>query len=146
MKLTASIQSFATPEATEDMFYRAFRGCDLAAMSRVWADKGVVCVHPGSDVLIGRDAVMQSWAKILTNAAVPTITVNVLSKTVQDGMAVHLVEEYISPGGSRKSAASVVIATNIYQRGDYGWRIIEHHGTAPFTRKIKKDEIPHTLQ
>jgi uncharacterized protein (TIGR02246 family) len=146
MKLTASIQSFATPEATEDMFYQAFRKCDLAAMSRVWADKGVVCVHPGSDVLIGRDAVMQSWAKILTNATVPKIIVNVLSKTIQDGMAVHLVEEYISPGGSRKSVASVVIATNIYQRGDYGWRIIEHHGTAPFTRKIKTEEIPNILQ
>lgn len=146
MKLTASNQGFETPEATERMFYQAFRKCDLAAMSRVWADKGVVCVHPGSDVLIGRDAVMQSWAKILTNAAEPKIHINVLSKTVQDGMAVHLVEEYITPGGDKKSVTSIVIATNIYQRGDYGWRIIEHHGTAPFKRKIKAEEMPRILQ
>lgn len=137
---------FDTPEAAEKQFYHAFRDCDLAAMSRVWADAGIVCVHPGSDVLIGRDAIMRSWAKILTNAVKPEIKINVLSKTMQGGLAVHVVEEFITPGGRKKPAVSVVIATNVYRQGDYGWRIIQHHSTPPFKRKLEKHEGARTIQ
>jgi uncharacterized protein (TIGR02246 family) len=146
MSAAGSEREFESPEAAEKMFYHAFRDCDLAAMSRVWADAGIVCVHPGSDVLIGRDAVMRSWARILTNAVKPDIKTNILSRTRQDGMAVHVVEEFITPGGRKKPSVSVVIATNIYRLGDYGWRIIEHHSSPPFKRKLEKHEGARTIQ
>ncbi|WP_455203033.1 nuclear transport factor 2 family protein [Kaarinaea lacus] len=122
---------FVSPQAAEAAFYAAFADCDLSAMSAVWADSSVVCIHPGSNVLIGRDEVMRSWANILLNSEPPTLHVEVLSRTEQDGIAVHVVEERISPGGLSASLVSVVLATNIYRLGANGWKLFEHHASVP---------------
>ena len=59
---------FSTPQGAEEAFYAAFAECDYKAMEIVWAVEGVLCIHPGSSALIGRDAVMRSWANMLLNA------------------------------------------------------------------------------
>src|SRR5258708_23006529 len=48
-------------------YYRAFAAGDFAAMSRIWAEEQVSCVHPGWPVLVGRPAVLESWQRILDN-------------------------------------------------------------------------------
>ena len=49
-------------------FYAAFAERDLEAMGELWAsDADVACMHPGWPVLEGRDAVMESWSRILSN-------------------------------------------------------------------------------
>src|SRR5687768_7948192 len=56
-------------EANE-AFYRAFNEKDADAMDRIWAESGeVACIHPGWNVLEGREAVMDSWRGILSNPA-----------------------------------------------------------------------------
>src|ERR1051326_4588679 len=48
--------------AANEAFYRAFNQKDTAAMSVVWSESVEVgCVHPGWNVLTGREPVMESW-------------------------------------------------------------------------------------
>ena len=47
-------------------FYRAFAARDVEAMDALWARTvPVACIHPGWQVLNGREAVMASWRGIL---------------------------------------------------------------------------------
>src|ERR1039457_5439842 len=53
--------------AANAAYYRAFTSADFAAMSRLWADDNVSCIHPGWPVLLGRQAVLESYREILRN-------------------------------------------------------------------------------
>jgi uncharacterized protein (TIGR02246 family) len=121
----------STPQAAESAFYAAFSACDYKAMEAVWADDGVVCIHPGSSALLGRDAVMRSWSNMLLNAEPPNIRINVISRTAGNGLAVHVVEEHISSGYGDAASVSMVLATNVYRQEDDGWRLLEHHASVP---------------
>jgi hypothetical protein len=53
--------------AANAAFYAAFNAGDEAGMGRLWAHgDGVACLHPGWPVLVGRDAVLESWRSTLT--------------------------------------------------------------------------------
>ena len=127
-----------TPDEAESVYYEAFEHGDSQVMSALWSQGDVVCVHPGSGAILGHTAVMRSWHHIFSNAQKPEIKFSVVKRTHADGLAVHLVAEEIS---SEDVATVVVLATNVYQRGDSGWLMIEHHAslvTAPHKN--------HTLQ
>lgn len=125
------VTSFSSSEETEAAFYAAFENCDLQAMDVVWADAEVICIHPGSTALVGRKVVMRSWSNILTNAEPPNLKVEVLSRTVNDELAVHVVEEHITPATGFPEPTSVVLATNVYCLEADGWRLLEHHASMP---------------
>ncbi len=129
------VPTFSTSEATEAAFYAAFTNCDLQAMDVVWADAGVICIHPGSMALVGREVVMRSWSNILTGAEPPTLKVEVLSRIVRDDLAVHLVEEHITPVTGSHEPTSIVLATNVYCLETDGWRLLEHHASVPRPRQ-----------
>lgn len=120
---------FPTSDAAEAAFYTAFADCDYTAMDAVWASEGGICIHPGSPVLFGRDVVMRSWANILVHSEPPTIRIKLVSRTVSEELAVHVVEEHIAPADSDSAAAAVVQATNVYRREADGWRLLEHHAS-----------------
>jgi ketosteroid isomerase-like protein len=123
--------NFSTSEIVEAAFYAAFANCDLKAMDAVWADAEVICIHPGSSALVGREVVMRSWTNILTNAEPPTLKVEVISRTVCNELAVHVVAEHITPETGSPEPASVVLATNVYCLEKDGWRLLEHHASMP---------------
>jgi uncharacterized protein (TIGR02246 family) len=139
---------FSSPEAAEAAFYFAFAACDLEAMNDVWATDGVVCIHPGSDALLGRESIMRSWAEILVNAELPSLRTQVLSRTVSNDLAVHVVEESIAPRGKSSEIISIVLATNVYRRDENGWKLLEHHASAPMARqRLSQPETrQHTVQ
>ena len=122
---------FATPEAAEAAFYSAFSSCDVDTMAAVWADEGIMCIHPGSAALLGREVVMQSWASILQNAEPPAVHTEVLSRTINNDLAVHVVEEYLTAGRGDAAMTSLVLATKVYRRQVDGWRLLEHHASVP---------------
>jgi ketosteroid isomerase-like protein len=140
--------NLSTPQAAEAAFYAAFAECDFKAMETVWAVEGVICIHPGSSVLHGRDAVMRSWANMLLNAEQPKIRVNVLSRTSSNGLAVHVVEEHITSGYGDTASVSLVLATNVYRDEGDGWRLLEHHASVPRFQRTGMNAAPqkHTLQ
>ena len=116
----------SSADETEIVFYEAFMHGDEEVMSALWAKSDAVCVHPGSGVISGYDAVIRSWRHILENAYSTEIRYKVKKKTVSEALAVHIVEEEIM---NNSTVMATVIATNVYQKFEQGWLMIEHHGS-----------------
>jgi len=115
-----------TPEEAEIVYYEAFSHCDAKVMAALWADGDVICIHPGSGAIVGHDAVARSWAHIFSNAGPPQITFSVIKQSVSDDLAVSLVREELSMGDSGNV---LVLATNVYQKFEHGWLMVEHHAS-----------------
>ena len=80
-------------------FYRAFATRDLRAMDALWAQRApVVCLHPGWTALKDREAVMESWAGILSNPEAPRIACFDEEAFVYGDTALVLCEEELDGG------------------------------------------------
>jgi ketosteroid isomerase-like protein len=130
-----SKHQFKTPDEAEAVFYEAFTRCDPAVMAGVWADKDMVCVHPGSGAIVDYEAIIRSWANIFSSADRTEIQFTVISRSVSNDMAVHVVAEEILGAGP---VAAVVLATNVYRKSDDGWRMIVHHGSLELDRNRER--------
>lgn len=105
-----------------DAFYRAFARRDLAAMAALWADAHpVACIHPGWDVLDGRDAVLASWRGILGEDGAPEISCSLAEARVVGDVAFVTCREDI--GGDQ------LAATNVFVRERDAWRMVLHQAT-----------------
>jgi ketosteroid isomerase-like protein len=106
-------------EANES-FYRAFNLKDVAAMDAVWSQSAnVTCIHPGWNLLQGREKVMTSWRDILSNPAQP--------KIVSGGATVSMLGTIALVSCRELVAGSPLVATNVFLREEEGWRLIHHH-------------------
>ena len=105
-------------EANES-FYRAFNQKDITAMDEVWSRGEVTCIHPGWNVLSGRDVVMRSWRDILSNPAQP--------KIVSGGATIMLLGDVAVVACRELVAGSPLVATNIFREEEGVWRLIHHH-------------------
>ena len=124
--MTKSKPVFKTPDEVEAVFYEAFMRCDPDVMAGLWADEGVVCVHPGSRAIIEYRAIVRSWENIFAHAHRSEIKYTLLNRALSSDLAVHMVvEEMISSG----RVAAVVLATNVYRKFDRGWLMIGHHAS-----------------
>jgi len=109
--------------AANEAFYRAFAARDLTAMARIWAEGAdSICVHPGWTPLFGRDAVMESWAGILSNPAAPRIRCIRARATVQGAFARVVCYEVVE--------RNILVATNLFVREQGTWRLC-HHQAGP---------------
>jgi len=121
---------FATPQDAEAAFYDALERADLEAMMAVWSeDEEIVCIHPGGPRLAGYAAVRESWRMIFRNGSRLRVATSGLQATQGMLLAVHNLHEQLSLVGEGE-ATQTVLATNVYQRGADGWRMVLHH-TAP---------------
>src|SRR5438067_11769391 len=60
--------------AANAAFYAAFAASDAKGMDAVWARRApVACVHPGWEMLVGRDPVMESWRRMFETGGAPPI-------------------------------------------------------------------------
>ena len=109
--------------ATNEAFYRAFNQKDVEAMDRVWsASDSISCIHPGWNVLRGREAVLDSWQAILTNAGQPRIVTGGAFATCTGDTAVVICRELV--------AGSALVATNVFVLESGAWRLL-HHQSGP---------------
>ena len=93
-------------------FYDAFARKDAEAMGALWAREApVACLHPGWELLLGREAVIESWRRILLGGgAPPEIHCERASAHVQGDWAWVVCAEVL-PGGE-------LAATNLFVRED----------------------------
>lgn len=106
-----------------EAFYRAFADGDLAAMDAVWASAApVACIHPGWNLLDGREAVMASWRAILDNPKRPDISSVGGAVKVYGDTAVVTCYETVGGG--------YLVATNIFIREAGAWKLV-HHQAGP---------------
>ena len=115
--------------AANAAYYRAFTDADFTAMSRIWADENVSCIHPGWPVLIGREAILESYREILRNPNQERIDLrNETVLTAGDEARVICVEFV---GGA------ALAATNLFKRIDGEWRMT-HHQASPIAALVEE--------
>ncbi len=133
--------NYSTPQQAEAVFYQALERADLPAMLSVWAeDDTVACVHPLGSRLQGREAVRESWRRILSNGSRMRFRITDATYSQGPDIAVHVVHENITLGDGR---TSLVIATNVFKRTGDGWRMILHHASpAPAGREAAAPPEP----
>jgi uncharacterized protein (TIGR02246 family) len=125
---------FASSQDAEAAFYEALAKGDLEAMMAVWADDDdIYCVHPGGARLSGVEQVRESWRRIFASGQGLRFQVREQQQVQGMMLAVHSVYEYITVAGEPRERGPVV-ATNVYQRTERGWRMVAHHASpAPAT-------------
>ncbi|HEV8641525.1 MAG TPA: nuclear transport factor 2 family protein [Methylomirabilota bacterium] len=117
-------------EEANARFYRAFEALDLAEMDKVWAHGDhVKCVHPGWPLLAGWDAVRASWEAIFSSTGEIRFTISDVQVAARGDLGwVTCTENILSQVRGRVSVTSV-LATNIFEQGPDGWRMIHHHAS-----------------
>lgn len=111
-------------------FYRAFEALDFRAMDGVWLDDDCVkCVHPGWELLVGRDKVMASWEAIFRNTTrirfdVSDVAVEIIGECAWV-TAVEVIDMEAGGGAMRSRA----VATNLFLRRDAEYRMVLHHAS-----------------
>jgi ketosteroid isomerase-like protein len=104
-------------------FYAAFDRRDAEAMDALWAREApVACLHPGWEPLLGREAVVASWRRILLGGGAPPEIrcEHPLAHVAGDSAWVLCAE--IVPGGE-------LAATNLFVRERGAWRMVHHHAS-----------------
>ena len=139
IKTDQAVSYFSSSDEVESAFYSAFEMGDGQLMSTVLADKDVSCIHPKSVVIVGREAVLNSWMYIASHYNDPEISFDVIKKVVSDDLAIHLVVEEISVEHQSDSEAQFVLSTNIYIRQKNGWRLMVHHASLPDQQNIERE-------
>ncbi len=106
-----------------DAFYAAFSCGDIEAMSCLWAQTDDVCViHPGWEPLFGREAVLDSWADIVSGGRSSPIICREPHLFVRNDCATVICFEDIN--------GIFLAATNIFMKQEDSWKVI-HHQAAP---------------
>lgn len=119
---------FATPDEAESAFYTAIASASLDAMMAVWlASESVICVHPVGPKLAGQSAVRASWLEMFRGGGL-RFRLSEISRTQDALLAIHILQEHISVPGENVERPPM-IATNIYQLTQDGWRMILHHAS-----------------
>jgi ketosteroid isomerase-like protein len=106
--------------AANDAFYAAFNQKDVAAMERAWSSQEVItCIHPGWNLLRGREEVLESWRAILSNPDQARIVVGGAGVRVMGGVGLVLCRELV--GGMP------LTATNLFVQEGGAWKLLHHH-------------------
>lgn len=111
-------------------FYQAFEALDIEAMRRVWLDADHIrCVHPGWELLVGRERVLRSWEMIFKNTTEIRFDISDLEVRILAGCAWITAIENIHScvEGSRFDAQAVV--TNLFERRGDDYFLVLHHAS-----------------
>lgn len=108
--------------AANAAYYLAFASNDFTDMSRVWADEGVSCIHPGWPPLFGRDAVIGSYREIMRNPGRSGIEYRYDRAIIAGGEGRVLCIEFVD--------GIALATTNWFRRISGAWRMI-HHQASP---------------
>jgi ketosteroid isomerase-like protein len=117
-------------EAANAAFYRAFEALDVALMDEVWAHADYVkCVHPGWPLITGWEAVRESWRTIFENTAEMRFTLGDVDVQVAGALGWVTCTENILQSVRGRISVTSVLATNLFERGAGGWRMVHHHAS-----------------
>jgi len=122
-------------QSANDQLYAAFEAADLDAMQVLWVDGELAemarCVHPGADVIAGRESVLRSWALLMANTEYLQFIVTEADTVVEGDLAVvTCTENVLSSGGTNQAlGAGRALTTNGFVRVEGQWRIWLHHAS-----------------
>ena len=111
-------------------FYEAFGTLDINEMDKIWEHSDrVLCIHPGWPVLVGWERVRRSWEGIFLNTSLMHFNITGAQVVVQGDSAWISCIENITSVVDGRATNFAVQATNIFARGEDGWRVVHHHGS-----------------
>jgi ketosteroid isomerase-like protein len=121
-------------EANEK-FYRALETLDLTAMERLWLHSSEVrCIHPGSEALLGWEAVRTAWSQIFANTRWMRVQPTDVRLQIIGEVGLVACAENITATQDDDVGVAVAQATNVFRLTPDGWRMILHHASpAPVT-------------
>lgn len=132
-------------EAVNAGLYRAIETSDLDLMEALWDTGDVACVHPGTEMLRGRSAVMRSWAAVmLARDYLQFILTDVVVDVAGDTAVVTCTENMLTGVEGNPSAfqAGRAVATNVFRRRQSGWRLVLHHASPVVSTRHAIPEEP----
>ena len=113
-----------------ERFYRAFEHLDVNEMEAAWSHgEHVKCVHPGWPLLSGWPAVRDSWQTIFANTEEMRFTIADVNVVATETMACVTCTEKILADVQGRISVTSILATNVFERGPQGWRMILHHAS-----------------
>jgi len=113
-----------------ERFYEALSGRDLEAMEAVWSTGGDArCIHPGWDVVAGWQAVRESWRAIFASSPGLRVDPDEVEVSFHGELAWLQCLEKITNAAEEDDEPSFARATNIFVRGEGGWRMLLHHAS-----------------
>jgi len=115
--------------AANAAYYRAFTDGDFAAMDRIWAEDNVSCIHPGWPVIIGREAILDSYREIMRNPNQDRIEPRNETVLASGDEARVICVEFV--GGA------ALAATNLFRRIDGAW-LMTHHQASPIAALVEE--------
>ena len=108
--------------AANDAFYEAFRTADIDTMEALWSKRRKVSVyHPNWPGIDTRDAVMESWYRILVVGDPPEVIA--FDPTVIMSTKTAMVICHENLGGAQ------LIATNVFVLEEGVWRMTNHQAS-----------------
>ncbi|MER5770147.1 nuclear transport factor 2 family protein [Streptomyces sp. NPDC001985] len=134
-------------EEANTTFYETMERGDFEALSGLWLDDDISCIHPGWPVLSGRGEVLRSYALIMANTEyIQFFLTDVKVSLVGDTALVTCTENILSGGPAEESGelgplvGQLVVATNVFRRTADGWRIWSHHGSPVLTESAGDED------
>jgi ketosteroid isomerase-like protein len=120
-------------------FYQSFERLDLEAMRALWLDDPMVrCIHPGGEVLVGRERVIASWGAIFANTERIRFDIEDLAIELAGDMGWVTSVERIKTKTDEGPLTSEAAVTNLFVRRDGEWRMVLHHAS-PIARRFFRD-------
>lgn len=102
-----------------EAFYNAFAERDMVAMAALWAkSQPVGCIHPGWPPLFGRQAVLDSWERILSNPAAPEMETAGAEAVCWGDVGIVTCYEKVDD--------TYLVATNTFVREGKTWKLAYH--------------------
>ncbi|MDT9001898.1 nuclear transport factor 2 family protein [Paucibacter sp. APW11] len=135
-----------SPDDTEQQFYEALQHADLDRLMELWSDEDEIsCVHPGGPRVVGAAAIRAAFEAVFQQGAISVFPERV-RRLVNGDTAIHQVLERVQVQGQDGPQSAWVIATNVYMKTAFGWRLVVHHaspGTAHDIQEVVQE--PTTL-
>ena len=120
----------AEVEEANARFYRAFESMDIAQMDPAWAHADHVrCIHPGWHLLMGWDAVRQSWEAIFKNSGEMRFSISNVEVQVDANLAWVTCTENILSHARGQISVTRLLATNLFERRGGEWLMVHHHAS-----------------
>ena len=123
-------------KAANAAFYDAFATRDMTAMEQLWAENApVACVHPGWDILTGREQVIESWRRILKQPSAPDIAHRNAHPMIYGTCVLVSCQELLS--------GITLAAVNTFVYESNGWRMVMHQASQ-IGRPTPRHDMPPT--
>jgi len=111
-------------------FYQALAELNIEKMISIWwQENWISCLHPGWDLLLGWEEVMESWRNIFNSTTQMRVDIARPLVRVQGDVAWVSCVENVTSTYETGFETAVMEATNILVRRNGEWRMAHHHST-----------------